>query len=230
MGDLQILVADDHEIVRAGLVALLKPHPGWQICGQARDGREAVQMSATLKPDVVILDVGMPSLNGLDAARQILELNSQTRILILTMTDAEQLAQAALDAGARAFILKTDASRDLVTAVEALQANGTFFTSRVREMLTGRLLAHNRRSSDRDLTLSTITPREREIVQLLAEGRTTKEVAALLKVSVKTAETHRSNLMRKLKIHSTSELVLYAIRNRIVQIPPDPLPPNDGNS
>jgi DNA-binding NarL/FixJ family response regulator len=224
MSDLQILVADDHEVVRAGLVALLKPHPGWQICGQARDGREAVQLAAQLKPDVAIVDVGMPSLNGLEATRQILELNPQTRILILTMTDAEQLAQAALDAGARAFILKTDASRDLVAAVEALQANGTFFTARVREMLMGRFLAHNRRSSDRDLTLSTITPREREIVQLLAEGRTTKEVAAILNVSVKTAETHRSNLMRKLKIHSTSELVLYAIRNRIVQVPLDPTP------
>lgn len=222
MSDLQILVADDHEVVRAGLVALLKPHPGWQICGQAGDGREAVELAAQLKPDVVILDVGMPSLNGLEATRQILAASPQIRILILTMTDAEQLAQAALDAGARAFILKTDASRDLVTAVEALQANGTFFTARVREMLTGRFLAHNRRSSDKDLTLSTITPREREIVQLLAEGKTTKEVAMILNVSVKTAETHRSNLMRKLKIHSTSELVLYAIRNRIVQVPVEP--------
>jgi DNA-binding NarL/FixJ family response regulator len=223
MDEVRILVADDHEVVRAGLIALLQPHPGWSVCGQAKDGREAVEMAAKLKPHVMILDLNMPFLSGLEATRQILELDPQIKILILTMTDADQLAQAALQAGARAFIFKTDASRDLVAAVEALQANGTFFTPRVQEMLSGRHLPHNRRSTGKNLTLSTITPREREIVRLLAEGRTTKEVASLLSVSVKTAETHRNNLMRKLNIHSTSELVLYAIRNRIVQLPLNPL-------
>jgi DNA-binding NarL/FixJ family response regulator len=227
MGVFRILVADDHEIVRAGLVSLLKGHEGWEICGQASNGREAVALATELKPDAVILDVGMPSLNGLEAARQILRINPGIKILILTMTDADQLAQAALDAGARAFILKTDASRDLVAAVEALQANRTFFTARVQEMLLGKYLTHNPRGPEKDLTLSSITPREREIVQLLAEGKSTKEVAAVLDLSVKTAETHRSNIMRKLRLHSTSELVLYAIRNRIVQVPPNPVEPRN---
>ncbi|HZQ23796.1 MAG TPA: response regulator transcription factor [Terriglobales bacterium] len=216
MSPLRILVADDHEVVRRGLCSLLKSHVGWEICAEAADGREAVEKVTELRPDVVILDIGMPNLNGLAAARQILRHNPQQKVLILTVTDSEQVVREVLEAGARGFVLKSDAARDLLTAVESLQKERTFFTSRVGEMvLTGYLGGNN---SSAKPTIPTLTPREREVVQLLAEGKSTKEVASILDLSTKTAETHRSNIMRKLGIHSVSELVLYAIRNNIVQL------------
>ena len=218
MNPLRILVADDHEIVRRGLVSLLNPHLGWEICGEARDGREAVEKAKALRPDVVILDVGMPNLNGLEAARQMLHNNPHTKILILTVTDADGVVRAVLDAGARGFVLKSDAARDLVAAVEALQSNKIFFTSKVGELVLGGYLGRNRPAPDKDLVLPGLTSREREVVQLLAEGKSTKEVASHLDLSVKTAETHRSNIMRKLKLRSVSELVLYAIKNNMVQV------------
>jgi DNA-binding NarL/FixJ family response regulator len=216
VGNFRILVADDHEIVRKGLVNLLQTH-GWEICGESSDGRQAVEKTQELRPDLVILDVGMPNLNGLDATRQILRHNPNQKVLILTVTDTDQVVREVLQAGARGFVLKSDAARDLVAAVEAVQQNRTFFTSRVGEMvLDGYLKGGGVRSEP---TIPTLTPREREIVQLLAEGKSTKEVASVLDLSVKTAETHRSNIMRKLKLHSVGELVLYAIRNNIVQVP-----------
>lgn len=218
MSLLRILVADDHEIVRRGLVSLLKPHVGWEICGEAEDGREAVDKAKALRPGVVILDIGMPNLNGLEAARQMLHNNPQVKVLILTITDADEVVRAVLDAGARGFVLKSDAARDLVAAVEALQSDKTFFTSRVAELVLGGYLARNQAVADRDLTLPALTTREREVVQLLAEGKSTKEVASHLNLSVKTAETHRSNIMRKLNLHSVSELVLYAVKNNMVQV------------
>src|SRR6266478_7749221 len=206
MNPLRILVADDHEIVRRGLVSLLKSHLGWEVCGEAQDGREAVDKARELRPEVIILDVGMPNLNGLEAARQILRHNPQARVLILTITDADEVVRAVLDAGARGFVLKSDAVRDLVSAVEAIQSNKTFFTSRVADMVLGGYLGRYQIAADSDITLPTLTPREREIVQLLAEGNSSKEIASQLNLSVKTAETHRSNLMRKLNLHSISEL------------------------
>jgi DNA-binding NarL/FixJ family response regulator len=222
MNPLRILVADDHEIVRRGLVSLLKSHAGWEVCGEAQDGREAVEKAKEFRPDIVILDVGMPNLNGLEAARQMLHNNAHSRILILTITDTDEVVRAVLDAGARGFVLKSDAARDLVAAVEALQANKTFFTSRVAEMVLGGFLGRGRPAPEGELTLPSLTPREREIVQLLAEGKSTKEVASHLNLSVKTAETHRSNIMRKLKLHSVSGLVLYAVRNHMVQVAVSP--------
>jgi DNA-binding NarL/FixJ family response regulator len=222
MTPLRILVADDHEIVRHGLISLLKSRPGWEVCGEAQDGRQVVEKAHELKPDIVILDIGMPNLNGLEATRQLLRANANARVLILTITDTDEVVRAVLDAGARGFVLKSDAARDLVAAVEALQSNKTFFTSRVADIVLGGYLGRTQHSSDGDVVLPSLTPREREIVQLLAEGKSTKEVAGHLNLSVKTAETHRSNIMRKLNLHSVSGLVLYAVRNNMVQVAVSP--------
>jgi DNA-binding NarL/FixJ family response regulator len=218
MNRLRILVADDHEIVRRGLVSLIKSHPDWEICAEADNGRQAVEKANQSKPDIAILDIGMPVLNGLEATRQILRGHHAVRVLILTVTDTDQAVQAVLDAGARGFILKSDAARDLVTAVEALAHNKTFFTARVADLVLSGFLNKSPRSTRSEVSLPGLTSREREIVQLLAEGKSTKEVACHLNLSVKTAETHRSNIMRKLGLHSVSELVLYAVRNNIVQV------------
>ena len=213
---LRILIADDHEVARKGIRSLLEGHAGWEVCGEARDGREAVECAGKLKPDVLLLDIGMPNLNGLDAARQILATTPDARILILTVHDSEQTVREVLAVGALGFLLKSDAGRDLLAAVEALQHRRTFFTSSVAQMmLEGYLRPHDEEDGSGRCVL---TPREREVIQLVAEGKTTKEVATALSLSVKTAETHRTNLMRKLDLHSVAALTLYAVRNGIVQI------------
>jgi DNA-binding NarL/FixJ family response regulator len=212
---LRILIADDHEVARKGIRSILESHLGWEVCGEVKDGREAVESASTLKPDVLLLDIGMPNLNGLDAARQILAISPDARILILTVHDSEQMVREVLAAGARGFLLKSDAGRDLIAAVEALQHGRTFFTSRVSQMM---LDGYLRPQVESDPGQCILTPREREVIQLVAEGKTTKEVATALSLSVKTAETHRTNLMRKLNLHSIADLTLYAVRNGIVQI------------
>ncbi len=215
----RILIADDHEVVRKGIRSILEAHPGWEASGESADGRDAVEKAAVLKPDVVIIDIGMPLLNGLEATRQILKNRPNTKVLVLTMHESEQVVQQVLEAGARGYLLKSDASRDLVRAVEELLRNKTFFTSKVAQLVLDTFLRRRPRT-DETSTSNVLTPREREVVQLLAEGKSTKEVASALNLSVKTAETHRSNIMRKLDIHSVSELVLYAVRNNIVQVLP----------
>jgi len=213
---LRILIADDHEVARKGIRSLLESHPGWEICGEASDGREAVASVTKLKPDVLLLDIGMPNLNGLDATRQILAIMPEARILILTVHDSEQVVREVLAAGARGFLLKSDTGRDLVTAVEALQQGRTFLTSKVAQMMVDVYLRPHSEADPSNPCV--LTPREREVIQLVAEGKTTKEIATALNLSVKTAETKRTNLMRKLDLHSIADLTLYAVRNGIVQV------------
>ena len=217
---LRILIADDHEVARRGIRAVLENHPGWEVCGEARDGRESVELSAATKPDLVLLDIGMPNLNGLEAARQILAILPDVAILILTMHDSDNVVREVLRAGARGYLLKSDAGRDLVAAVEALQNQRTFFTTRVSQMVLDGFLDREKTGGivKTDDSTEVLTSREREVIQLLAEGKTSKEVAVALNLSVKTAETHRTNLMRKLGLHSVADLTRYAVRNGIVQV------------
>jgi DNA-binding NarL/FixJ family response regulator len=217
MATLKLLLADDHEIVRRGLRSILETQRDCEVVGEAADGRQAVALAKELKPDVVIVDISMPLLNGLEATRQILKTRPQTKVLILTMHDSDPLIRDVLDAGARGYILKTDADRDLITAVESLRRNKTFFTSRVAQMILDGFLKGDSHTTESDRGGLRLTPRQREIVQLLAEGKSSKEVAVVLDLSVKTAETHRANIMRKLDCHSVSEVVRYAIRNKIIE-------------
>src|SRR6202789_840169 len=214
---LRILIADDHEVARKGIRSILEGHPGWEVCAEAKDGREAVEYASQFKPDLLLIDIGMPNLNGLDAARQILAAMPEALILILTIHDSEHIVRDVLAAGARGFLLKSDAGRDLVSAVEALQSRRTFFTTKVAQLVLDGYLHPNTSPSDQ-AARGVLTPREREVIQLLAEGKTTKEVATTLNLSVKTAETHRTNLMRKLDLHSVVDLTLYAVRNGIVHV------------
>jgi DNA-binding NarL/FixJ family response regulator len=212
----RILVADDHDVVRCGIRTLLEGHPGWTVCGEARDGREAVAKVEELRPDLVVLDVAMPMLNGMDAARQILKARPGTPILILTVYESDELIRQVLEAGARGFILKSDASQNLLLAVEALQRRATFFTARAAKMMLDGYL-HRNNGDGGNTMRDRLTAREREVVQLLAEGNSSKEAAVVLNLSVKTIETHRTNVMHKLDVHSIAGLVRYAVRNSIVQ-------------
>jgi DNA-binding NarL/FixJ family response regulator len=210
-----VLIADDHEIVRRGLRALIQEQPGWQVVAEVANGRDAVAKAEEFKPDVAILDISMPSLNGLDATRQIVKLSPRTKVLILSIHESDQLIHKLLGVGARGYILKADAGRDFIAAVKALLSNKSFFTPKVAQKVMDASLGKRPKASDD--RFSQITAREREVVQLLAEGKSSKEVANILGISFKTAETHRTNLMRKLNCHSVAEIVRYAIRNQIVE-------------
>ena len=212
MNTVRILIADDHELVRDGIKARLEQHPGWVVCGEASNGREALILAEQLRPDIAVLDIGMPELNGIEAAAHICKHFPGTEVLILTLQDSEQQVQAALTAGAKGFILKTDASRLLVEAINALLNHQPYLSGKVAgQVLSGFLSPPEQRSLP-----ARLTTREREIVQLLAEAKTNKDVARILGVSVKTVDAHRSNIMRKLNLHSVAELVRFAIRNRII--------------
>ena len=214
---IRLLVADDHEVVRKGIRALVEERVGWEIVAEAADGREAVVKSVALKPDVAILEISMPVLNGLDAARQIVKNSPHTKVLILTACESDLVIQKVLDAGARGFLLKTDPGRDLLAAVEAVGNNKTFFTPKAAQMILDGY--RSRTANARDgihNDLAVLTPRQREVVQLVAEGKTSKQVATALGISVKTADTHRANIMRTLNYHSRADLVRYAVRNHIV--------------
>lgn len=213
MPSLRILIADDHSVVRAGLRTLLESRGNWEVCGEAADGREAVEKATKLKPDVAVLDIGMPLLNGVEAARRIHKASPGTEILILTMHESDDLVQQVVEAGARGYILKDDADRILIAAVDAVRHHKPYFSTRV----SGTVESPNATTEPTRASRSRLTPREREILQLLAEGKANKEVASLLGISVNTAEAHRANIMVKLDLHSVTELVHYAIRNNIIK-------------
>ncbi|HLW79364.1 MAG TPA: response regulator transcription factor [Terriglobia bacterium] len=212
----RILIADDHEIVRRGLRVILGARPDWEVVGEAANGREAVELARKLKPDAVVLDIAMPELNGLEATHQILKAAPAAEVLILSMHESEQLVREVLDAGARGYVLKSDAGRDLVGAIEHVLQHRPAFTSKVANMvLEGYLTGQGKK--DEQQGPGRLTSREREIVQLLAEGKSNKDVAVALDISVKTVEAHRSNIMHKLGLHSLSDIVHYAVRNKIVE-------------
>ena len=217
MDPLRLLVVDDHAVVRRGVRALLESRPGWEVCGEAVDGQEAVRKAAELKPDIVVLDISLPGLNGLEATSRILKESPESEVLILTMHHSEELAQQVIKAGARGYVLKSDADQNLVAAVDKLSQHQTFFTSRVAEFVLDSGQRGEKAKRAVEDPSRRMTSRERQIVQLVAEARSTKEVASHLGISVKTVEAHRTNVMRKLRLRSVSELVRYAIRNGIVQ-------------
>jgi DNA-binding NarL/FixJ family response regulator len=228
MSVFRILVADDHPIFRFGLCSMLGSHQGWEVCGEAADGRDAVEKCGQLKPDLLILDICMPELNGVDAARHILKHNPDQAILVLTAVDSEQVIRDCLEAGVRGWVSKSDTAHDLMTAVEALQRQKTIFSSRVSDLILDGYKRY--RAGPTPDNVTRLTPREREVVQLISEGKGSKEIATILNVSLATAETHRSNILRKLRLHSIAELVLYAVRNEIVHVefPPVRRIPNLG--
>jgi DNA-binding NarL/FixJ family response regulator len=217
MKSLRILIADDHDLLRRGVKALLQSHPGWEVCAEAHTGREAVAKVEELRPDIAILDISMPDLNGLEAARRIRKSSPNTEVLILSVHYTDQLIRDILEAGVRGYIVKTDSDRDLIIAVETLSKHKPFFTPRATEVILSDFNTGGIRHELPETVPNRLTSRETEIVQLLAEGKSSKEVAASLNISVKTAETHRANIMRKLQLHTVSELVRYAVRNQIIE-------------
>jgi DNA-binding NarL/FixJ family response regulator len=218
MGTLRLLIADDHDIIRRGLRQLITGHSGWEVCGEAKTGREAIAVAEQHKPDVIVMDISMPEVNGLEATRQILKAAPHIAVLILTIHFSDQLVREVIECGARGYILKSDADKDLVSAVEALGNHRTYFTREASEILLNGFSRPDVVPDPKAAARNRLTLREREIVRLLAEGKSSKDVSAALGISVKTAETHRANIMRKLELHSVSELVRYAIRNQIIQV------------
>jgi two-component system, NarL family, response regulator NreC len=215
MRTLRILLADDHTVVRSGLRALLERQNNFEIVGEAQNGRETVSLCASLQPDVVVMDVGMPLLNGIEATKALLKQSPSTRVVILSMHSDESYVMRSLQAGARAYLLKDSAPSDLLSAIEAVSQGKSFFSSAIRHLLAEDYVRVLRQKGAVD-SYELLTMREREILQLLAEGKTNKEVASSLNISLYTVETHRSNILEKLGIHSPAELILYAVRKGII--------------
>jgi two-component system, NarL family, response regulator NreC len=216
MANIRVLIADDHQVMRRGLRALVEPMDGWEVCSEVSTGREAVEAAGKLHPDIAVLDMTMPELNGLEATRQIRKVSPQTEILIFTGHETEELVHQVFEAGARSYILKTDGKEHLEAALRSLAVHKPYFTTQIGEILFARMLHGKKGPSEEAGGSSRLTDREREIVQLLAEGKSNKEVADRLGISVKTAETHRAAIMKKLQLKAFSELVRYAIRNHII--------------
>ena len=217
MKPIRILVADDHAVVRRGLRTLLESKADWVVCGEAATGTQAIFRARRLRPEVIVMDISMPEVDGLEATRQILNELPHIKVLILTMHESPQIMREVLKAGARAYVLKSDLDRNLILAIEALHRGETFFSAKVSEIMLEGYLQDNVQRPNAEPPYSTrLTARQKEVVRLLAEGKTNKEVASALGISVKTAETHRNNIMRKLELHSFSDLVRYAVRERIV--------------
>jgi DNA-binding NarL/FixJ family response regulator len=219
---LRILLADDHEIVRHGIRGLLRVRRDWRVVGEARNGQEAVEKTNTLKPDVAIIDVSMPDVNGLQAIGKIQEVSPNTEVVVLTMHESEQMVRRVLDAGALGYVLKSDLSADLVRAVTNVSAGRLFLTPRVEEIVLKGFLKHVVRSDPPKQPRARLTAREVEITRLLAEGKANKVIAANLGITTRTAETHRAKIMLKLGVHSLAELIHYAIRHKILSAPNSP--------
>lgn len=208
---MRILVADDHEIVRSGLKRILEAQSKWEVVAEAADGKEAIQKALQVKPDVAVLDYALPLVSGVEATRQIVARSPKTEVLIFTMHDTETLVRDLLAAGARGYLLKSDANRFLIEAIEALGQHKPFFTAKVSEALLSSFLTRPEKDQ------LSITARERGVVHLIAEGHTNKEIAEVLNISPKTVEAHRATVMRKLGLSSTAELVRYAVRHKIIE-------------
>ena len=215
MNPVRILLADDHTVMRSGLRLLLERQPNLKVVGEAADGRQAVALSESANPDVVIMDIGMPNLNGIEAARQIVSRSPRTAIAILSMHSDESYVIRALKAGARAYLLKDSAEADLLAAVRALTEGKSFFSPAISKILVEDYMRQLERQGAED-TYELLTNREREILQLLAEGKTNKEAATLLNLSLYTVETHRTHILQKLNLHNVPELILYAVRKGII--------------
>src|SRR4051812_31740166 len=213
---LRILIADDHALIREGTCVVIGREPGWEVCGQAANGREAVAQAIALEPDVVVLDMTMPELNGLDAAIQIRRKLPGTEVLLLSGYGSEELIHAAFKAGVKSFIIKTGPEELLLEAIRSLGQHEPFLTAPVAQVLLSPALASNGSVDDADPAATGLSAREREVLQFTAEGRTNKEVATALDIGVRTAENHRASILRKLNLNSVAELVRYAIRNKMI--------------
>jgi two-component system, NarL family, response regulator NreC len=215
MANLRILLADDHTIVRQGLRKILEAQPEWTVVAEGSDGRETVRLAIDLQPDVVIVDIGMPLLNGIEATRQIVRRLPSVGVVILSMHSDEPYILQALQAGARAYLLKDSADTDLIRGVKAAVAGKSFFSPVVARVMLDDYLRHLRQKGVID-RLDSLSEREREVFQLIAEGHSNKEIADLLSVSPSTVDTHRTHILQKLDVHSTAELVLYAVRRGVI--------------
>jgi DNA-binding NarL/FixJ family response regulator len=216
---LRILVADDHELVRRGIRGLLRARRGWIIIGEARNGHEAVEKASKLKPDVAIVDISMPHLDGLQVARQIREVTPNTKVVVLTMHESDQMVRRVLDAGALGYVLKSDLAAHLVKAVKDVSAGKLFLTPKVSDIVLKGFLETGHQQDPTEHSRARPTPREVEIIRLLAEGKANKGIADELGITTRTVETHRAKIMLKLGLHSLAELIHYAIRNKIVSAP-----------
>ena len=211
----RILLADDHKLMRSGLKLLIEQQPGLAVIGEAADGREAVALAKSLKPDVVVMDIGMPNLNGIEAAHQITQEHREIAVVMLSMHSDESYILRALKAGAKGYLLKDSAEADLIRAVDAVAGGKSFFSPAVSKVLLDDYVRKLKRSGTED-AYDLLTPREREVLQLVAEGKSNKDIANLLNLSVYTVETHRSNIMEKLNLRGIPELILYAVRRGII--------------
>ena len=215
MKSIRVLLADDHKLIRAGLRLVVDQQPDLSVVGEADDGRQAVELAKSLKPDVVVMDIGMPNLNGIEAARQIREIRPDAAVVMLSMHSDEGYVLRALGAGARAYLLKDSATTDLVQAIHAVAEGKSFFSPAVSKVLLQDYMRKLRRSGAED-SYDLLSPRERGVLQLVAEGKSNKEVASLLNLSVYTVETHRAKIMQKLNLKGVPELILYAVRKGII--------------
>ena len=213
----RILIADDHAVVCQGTRAVIEQQPGWEVCGVAATGREAVKQAFALKPDIVVMDMSMPDLNGLDAARQIKLRLPQTEILIFTAHQTEELVREVFEAGVKSVIFKSQAHHFLVEAIRSLSQHKPFFGDKVSEILFADILNRSERNPSQRARSGNLSAREREIVQLISEGKSNKAVADALDISVRTAEAHRGSILRKLRLDSVAGLVRYAIRNKMIE-------------